>query len=137
MPTTSVSFQMRISNVTKLTFVTIYFMCMVVQIFIPSYFASRLLHKSMDTTNAIYSSEWLDQDMRNKKAYMIFVTRTYKPMTIYAGQLFLLSLPTFVSVNYFSANDDCGIRIILVTSNFINCFDGLVDTLLPTFYIIA
>lgn len=81
-------------------FVTIYFMCMIAQVIIPSYYGSLLIDESKKMTNTIFNSQWMDRDEKCKKAYLIFVQRTLHPMTLFAGGVFLLSLPTFLQVIY-------------------------------------
>lgn len=75
-----------------------YLACMIVQILSPSFVGSMLLDNSEKLTHAIYSSDWTECSDRWKSAYLIFTERTLKAMTIFAGGLFLLSIPTFVSV---------------------------------------
>lgn len=72
---------------------------MVTQVFVPSLYGSILLDRSIDMTRTIYLSNWIERNRKYKQAMQIFTVRTFKPMTIYAGGVFLLSLPTFVSVS--------------------------------------
>lgn len=88
-----------LDNVSKFVVVIMFLTCIVAQILMPSFFGSRLLDESEGITNAMFSSQWMDRNLRCKRAYMIFVERTFHPMAIFAGRLFLLSLPIFVRVS--------------------------------------
>lgn len=77
------------------------FICATIQIFVNTLFGSQLLDESEEITQAVYASQWMDRSSRCKGAYLIFVERTFRPMTIFAGGLFPLSLPTFVKVRLF------------------------------------
>lgn len=76
-----------------------YSVCMFAQILGPSYMGSRLLTACEGITRAIYGSRWIERNMKCKRAIIILAERTLRPMAIYAGGLFLLSLPTFLSVS--------------------------------------
>lgn len=66
------------------------------------YFGSRLKDESDGITYAIYESQWMDRDEKCKRAYRILVEYSMRPIVIYAGVLFELSLPAFVKVIYIS-----------------------------------
>lgn len=85
-------------NSLEVTFVVAYSMCMIVQIFGPSFFGSRLSYASEGITWAMYESDWTERNRKCKFACMIFIERTLRPMVIYAGGLFPLSLLTFLRV---------------------------------------
>lgn len=109
---------MNLSYISKLVFVTIYLLCMIAQILIPSYFGSLLIDKSMKTTQAIYFSKWMNYDEKWKKSYIIFVERTLRAISILAGGLFILSLPTFLTVCIF---------ILIIPSNAFSAMFSSVD----------
>lgn len=90
--------QAGIKNASKLYFTVLYLASMISEILFPSYFGSKLLDISERLTYAIYSSDWTERNAKCKRAYLIFVERTCKAMAMFAGGLFLLSLPTFVSL---------------------------------------
>lgn len=73
-------------------------MCMVTEVLVPCYYGSCVIAKSKEITYRIYESDWFDQSQSYKKAFMIFVERTFRPVTFYAGGLFSLDLPTFLQV---------------------------------------
>lgn len=79
--------------------VIIYFCCASSQTWLNCHFGSCLSHETEGITHAIYSSPWMDRNEQCKRGVRILVERSRRPMTIYAGGLFELSLPTFVSVS--------------------------------------
>lgn len=79
----------------------VYLMCVLTQIYCTSYFGSRLKHESDGITRATYASQWMSRNERCKRTLRIFVECSSRPMTIFAGGLFELSLPTFLKVRYF------------------------------------
>lgn len=91
-------FQINIADVSKLAFTVVYFTSMIIQVFVPSIYGTILSWNSAKLTHSIFASNWTDRDAKYKRAFTIFVERTFRPMAIYAGGLFLLSLPTFLSV---------------------------------------
>lgn len=84
-------------------------MCAVIQIWVNCYSGSRLITESDAITSAIYQSQWIDRNEKCKRAVRILAERSIRPMIIYAGGLFELSLPTFVRVSvdstYISSDD--------------------------------
>lgn len=72
---------------------------MVAQLLLNSYLGSRLSAESDGISYAIYESQWVDRSEKCKRAIRILIERSRRPMTIYAGGLFELSLATFVKVS--------------------------------------
>lgn len=82
-----------------------YLACIVVEIFLESLSGSQLTFVSDNLTRAIYASQWVDCNEKYKRMYRIFVERSMQPMVIYAGNLFELSLPTFLRVITYAYSD--------------------------------
>lgn len=76
-----------------------YSVCMMNQIFIPSYFGTLLTIKSNELTYSLFKSNWVTQDMNFKKAMIILTEKARKPIVIIVGGLFTLNLSTFLSVS--------------------------------------
>lgn len=75
-----------------------YLMCILVQIYLPSYLGSRLSVDSDELTHVIFTTQWIDRNEKCKRVVRILVERTMRPMTVYAGGLFQLSMQTFLKV---------------------------------------
>lgn len=89
-----------LSSPLKFIGVVVYLVAMISQISVNCYYGSRLSHESDSITLAIYTSQWMERDEKCKRAMRILVERSMRPMTIFAGGLFDLSLPTFVRVTF-------------------------------------
>lgn len=87
-------------NSLKFYVIGVYLICVVAQILLNCALGSRLSAQSDKITHAIYVSHWIDLNETCKRAYLIFVLCSMRPMTIHAGGIFELSLPTFVKVNF-------------------------------------
>lgn len=87
-----------LENSLKFIPIMIYLMCVLAQILVNCYFGSRLSYKSDEITHAIYTSPWMDRNEKCKRVVRILVERSRRPMTIYAGGVFELSLQTFLRV---------------------------------------
>ena len=96
----SCAFVMTMANgdISKLLFLISFTTSMTMEIAFPSYFGTVLTAKSETLTMEIYKSNWIEQDARFKKAFCIFVARTFQPIITLAGGLFQLSLPTLLKV---------------------------------------
>lgn len=86
-------------DLSKIIGLFVYFSCVLVQILMNSFYGSRLSHETDGITHAIYASPWMDRNEKCKRAVRIFVVGSMRPMAIWAGGLFELSLPTFVRVS--------------------------------------
>lgn len=78
--------------------IVVYLMCTLAQISLNCLYGSRLMDVSDGITHAIYESQWMNRNAKCKRALGIFVECSMRPMIVYAGGLFELSLPTFVKV---------------------------------------
>lgn len=73
---------------------------MIIQLFVPCYYATLLFYKSNNLTNALFHSNWLKQSLIFKRMMIIFLQAVHRPITIVAGRMFTLNLTTFLSVRY-------------------------------------
>lgn len=87
-----------LENLIKFIIVSFYLSHMIAQILLNCYCGSRLSDESNGITHAIYESQWMERNEKCKLAYRILVVRSMRPMTIFAGGLYELSLQTFVKV---------------------------------------
>lgn len=71
------------------------------------------MEKSRKLTYDAFKSNWIEHGLFFRKSLSIFVERTFRPIATFAGGLFLLQLPVFLSVSgiglyysfkYFSLN---------------------------------
>lgn len=74
---------------------------MMVQLFVPCYFASQITVQSHQLALQLYRSNWQEQTAAFKTAMIILVERTKQPIVPMAGGLFAVGLPLFVSVSVF------------------------------------
>jgi hypothetical protein len=51
-------------------------------------------------SSAIYMSKWYEYGVTSKRALIILMERSKKPMVVVAGKVFDLSLQTFTTVRY-------------------------------------
>lgn len=80
-------------------FSIVYSFAMVTEIFVPSYFGSLVLAKSMKLTYAIFKSNWIHAPNQFKRELQIFAERTMRPITIFAASVFILNLATLLKVS--------------------------------------
>lgn len=73
---------------------------MFIEIYIPCYFGTLLRYESSKLTEAVFHSNWTEQNAKFKRLLLMFAQGTIRPIRIFAGGLFELNLPTFLSVNY-------------------------------------
>lgn len=69
-----------------------------IQLLAICFMGSRLSAESNGITHSIYTSKWIDRNEKYKRVMCIMVERSMHPITIRAGGLFEVSLPTFVKV---------------------------------------
>ncbi|XP_055921492.1 odorant receptor 42a-like isoform X1 [Eupeodes corollae] len=62
------------------------------------YLVSEIMEASTNLTTAVYSCNWMDQDVKFRKAVIIFMQHTQKPNSITAGNMIPISLPTFMGL---------------------------------------
>ncbi|XP_064212339.1 odorant receptor 94b-like [Tribolium castaneum] len=71
---------------------------MLAEIFLYSYYGTLLYDESNSLTNAIYMGRWYEYDIKSKKALIVIMERSKKPMIVTAGKILDLSLVTFTTV---------------------------------------
>ncbi|GJQ83178.1 hypothetical protein Trydic_g18205 [Trypoxylus dichotomus] len=71
---------------------------MLVQIFIPCFFAEEVITESVSIINSCYESMWYECNVSTRKFFFIIMERAKRPVTLKAGPFFTLSLNTFVMI---------------------------------------
>lgn len=72
---------------------------MTLEIFIPCYYGSVVIHKSEQLTTKIFNSSWINRSKKYRSSIRIMLQRSLKPIIPLAGGMFVIALPTFVTVN--------------------------------------
>jgi 7tm Odorant receptor len=72
---------------------------MVLEIFLPCYFGSRINEKTLLLRQKVFESQWLDASLEYKKLLVIFLERAKRPVKINIYGFFFLQLETFTSVS--------------------------------------
>lgn len=93
-------FQITWSELATFAFIIIFFLCMFIEIYIPCFFGALLYYKSSKLTEAAFHSNWIEQSPNFKRLLLMFAQGTHRPIRIFAGGLFELNLPIFLSVIY-------------------------------------
>lgn len=75
-----------------------YIVSMTYQIFIPCYFGSIVAQKSEQLPRDLLESNWMAGRPSMRRSITIIGERVKRPITPFAGGLFAVGLPTFVSV---------------------------------------
>ncbi|KAJ3666936.1 hypothetical protein Zmor_002357 [Zophobas morio] len=75
-----------------------FLLTMLLEIFLYCYFGSILYEESNCLTSAIYMGTWYEYDLKSKKALIILMERSKKPITVTAGKILDLSLVTFTTI---------------------------------------
>lgn len=81
-------------------FCLVYSFAMMIEIFIPSYFGSLVYLKSEKLCYDIFKSNWMHASEKYKRSMRIFGERTLRPISIFAGNVFMLNLLTFLKVSW-------------------------------------
>ncbi|KYB29104.1 Odorant receptor 94a-like Protein [Tribolium castaneum] len=75
------------------------FLCtMLSEIFLYSYYGTILYEENQTLTNAVYMGKWYNYDTKSRKALVILMERSKRPMLVTAGKILDLSLETFTTV---------------------------------------
>lgn len=90
-----------VEDFTDFLFIFMYIVSMTYQISIPCYFGSIVKHKSEQLPLDLLESDWLDGRTSMRRSITIIGERVKRPITPFAGGLFAVGLPTFVSVSFF------------------------------------
>ncbi|RZC00559.1 7tm 6 domain containing protein [Asbolus verrucosus] len=93
---------LQLSEIRSLSFyffqLIIYFSVILAEIYFYCYYGSTLLEESNTVADAIYMGKWYDYDAKCKKALILLMERSKVPITVTAGKIIELSLPTFTTV---------------------------------------
>nr|XP_015840912.1 PREDICTED: odorant receptor Or1-like isoform X3 [Tribolium castaneum] len=93
---------LRLSMVEPFTFTffaMVLFLCtMLSEIFLYSYYGTILYEENQTLTNAVYMGKWYNYDTKSRKALVILMERSKRPMLVTAGKILDLSLETFTTV---------------------------------------
>ncbi|RZC32706.1 7tm 6 domain containing protein, partial [Asbolus verrucosus] len=81
----------------KFFFMISFLVTMLFEIFLYCFFGTMLYEESNSVTTAIYMSNWYEYDMKSKKALLILMERSQKPVIVTAGKILDLSLVTFTT----------------------------------------
>nr|QNS36202.1 olfactory receptor 8a [Mythimna separata] len=75
------------------------YMCvMILQIMVPCWYGTQIMHRSSLLAFSIYNCDWTPRSRQFKSNMRLFVERTNKPLSITGGKMFCLSLPAFTSI---------------------------------------
>ncbi|KAJ3628473.1 hypothetical protein MTP99_015776 [Tenebrio molitor] len=75
-----------------------FLLTMLLEIFLYCYFGATLYEESNSLTTAIYMGRWYDYDLKSKKALIVLMERSKRPMIVTAGKILDLSLVTFTTI---------------------------------------
>lgn len=95
-------FQITWSELATYAFIFFFTLCMLIEVYIPCFFGTLLYYKSNNLTEAAFHSNWMEQSPHFKRLLLMFGQGTIRPIRIFAGGLFELNLPIFLSVINFS-----------------------------------
>jgi hypothetical protein len=65
------------------------------------------MFKNNGLTDAVYMGKWYEYDVKSRKALIILMERSKRPMIVTAGKILDLSLVTFSTVIYVAKNKFC------------------------------
>lgn len=103
-------FQAQNLTTTQLLFLFFYAAGMLLQIFAPNYLAQEVLEKCYLLPDSAFSSEWFKLNEIEKKAMLLFITRSIHPLKVHAGDFFEMNIDTFLRVIIFKLFGDSGIQ---------------------------
>lgn len=96
------SFQMNPSDaIAEFVFYVGFVMTMLTQIFLPCYYGNDIVLKSGQLTKAVYMSNWTDCSMRYRRLVIVYMELMKRPRKLVVGQLFTLTLDSFLLVRCF------------------------------------
>uniref|UniRef100_A0A1A9X570 Odorant receptor n=1 Tax=Glossina brevipalpis TaxID=37001 RepID=A0A1A9X570_9MUSC len=79
-----------------------YVLAVIAEIFPLCYYAQYLIDESNLLADAMFHSNWMEQDLRYQKLLIFFTQRSQRVMDLSAGKLFPITLKSFLSVAKFS-----------------------------------
>jgi odorant receptor len=71
---------------------------MTTQVFLPCYFGNDLLIASEKLSTALFHSNWIEKSMKHKKAMIIFLENSKKPIKITAFGMVHIDFGTFSNI---------------------------------------
>lgn len=74
-----------------------YIVCMLIQIYLQCYFGSLAAHESENTRHALFSGNWLEIDLGNRKLLIMFMIRLRAACRIKTMKVFLVDRGAFMS----------------------------------------
>ncbi|XP_049825837.1 odorant receptor 49b [Aethina tumida] len=83
---------------TKFILLLNYYLAILTEIFLYCWFGNEFNDKSSQLYHSVYECQWMDCNIKFKKAMLIFMMGTEKPITVYVGGLFPMSLPIYVAI---------------------------------------
>lgn len=85
-------------NLAAFAFYLFYIICMLAQIYLQCYFGSLAASESENTLQAVFASNWLDVDLRNRKFLIMFMIRLREQCRIKTMKIFQIDHRVFMSV---------------------------------------
>ncbi|KAH1022575.1 hypothetical protein HUJ04_011957 [Dendroctonus ponderosae] len=80
------------SSVTEMTFTLVYFILLLTQLVILAWSANEINTQSVEVSNAIYQSNWMDQNKSIKTTLLIMLIRAQKPLGLTIGPFRFMNL---------------------------------------------
>ncbi|KAJ3656608.1 hypothetical protein Zmor_015673 [Zophobas morio] len=75
------------------------FLCtMLSEIFLYSFFGTTLYEENQTLIQAVYMGKWYEYDLKSRRALIILMERSRRPMNVTAGKILDLSLETFTTI---------------------------------------
>nr|AXY83399.1 putative odorant receptor 54 [Conopomorpha sinensis] len=75
-----------------------YLICVLLELMMYCYPGDLLMNKSLAVSEAAYSGDWVNCDLRTRKMLLLMIMRSQRPMVINAGGVYKLCLPTAATV---------------------------------------
>ncbi|CAG9857147.1 unnamed protein product [Phyllotreta striolata] len=76
----------------------LYQMCMFLEIYPICYYGNEVIKESDKLTDSAYHCDWSECPLEFQKNLVFFMTRSQRPIKLYAGNFFALSLETFIKI---------------------------------------
>lgn len=71
---------------------------MILQVFAPNYLAELVLEKCYSLPENAFASQWFTLNEVDKKALLLFITRSIHPFKVTAGDFYEMNLNTILRV---------------------------------------
>lgn len=75
-----------------------YSVVMILQIFLPCFYANKLTIESSNLLNSIYNCDWPEMSTYNRKIILQYMQYLQKPVVLKAGIFFNIGLPIYTKV---------------------------------------